>query len=255
MRTALITDASSGIGLELAHVLADEKSDLILVARNKEKLLELAEELKHNNAINVKVIAKDLSKPEEVAALIDEVKNDHIQYLINNAGFGYFGAYHECDWKTTRDMMELNMTTLAHLTHGLLPKMIERGRGKILNVASVAGFLPGPNMAVYYATKAFVLHFSEAIAQELKGSGVTVTALCPGPTQSQFMDVSGMAQSKLVKGRKLPTSKQVAEYGYKVMMRGQHVAVHGWNNFILSVLPRFFPRRLTTWAVSLIQKR
>lgn len=254
MRTALITGASSGIGLELAHVLADEKSDLILVARNKEKLLALAEELKRNNAINVKVIAKDLTKPEEVAALIDEVKNDNIQYLINNAGFGYFGAYHECDWKTTQDMMELNMTTLAHLTHSLLPKMIEKGSGKILNVASVAGFLPGPNMAVYYATKAFVLHFSEAIAQELKGSGVTVTALCPGPTQSQFMDVSGMAQSKLVKGRKLPTSKQVAEYGYKAMMRGQHVAVHGWGNFVLSVLPRLFPRRLTNWVVGLIQK-
>lgn len=254
MRTALITGASSGIGLELAHVLADEKSDLILVARNKEKLLALAEELKRNNAINVKVIAKDLTKPEEVAALIDEVKNDNIQYLINNAGFGYFGAYHECDWKTTQDMMELNMTTLAHLTHSLLPKMIEKGSGKILNVASVAGFLPGPNMAVYYATKAFVLHFSEAIAQELKGYGVTVTALCPGPTQSQFMDVSGMAQSKLVKGRKLPTSKQVAEYGYKAMMRGQHVAVHGWGNFILSVLLRLFPRRLTTWVVGLIQK-
>ena len=224
MRTALITGASSGIGLELAHVLADEKSDLILVARNKEKLLALAEELKRNNAINVKVIAKDLTKPEEVAALIDEVKNDNIQYLINNAGFGYFGAYHDCDWKTTQDMMELNMTTLAHLTHGLLPKMIEKGSGKILNVASVAGFLPGPNMAVYYATKAFVLHFSEAIAQEL------------------------------VKGRKLPTSKQVAEYGYKAMMRGQHVAVHGWGNFVLSVLPRLFPRRLTTWVVGLIQK-
>jgi short-subunit dehydrogenase len=254
MRTALITGASSGIGLELAHVLADEKSDLILVARNKEKLITLAEELKRNNAINVKVIAKDLSKPEDVAALIDEVKNDNIQYLINNAGFGYFGTYHECDWKTTQDMMELNMTTLAHLTHSLLPKMIERGTGKILNVASVAGFLPGPNMAVYYATKAFVLHFSEAIAQELKGTGVTVTALCPGPTESQFMDVSGMAQSKLVKGRKLPTSKQVAEYGFQAMMRGQHVAVHGWDNFILSVLPRLFPRRLTAWVVGLIQK-
>lgn len=255
MRTALITGASSGIGLELAHVLADEKSDLILVARNKEKLLALAEELKHNNDINIKVIAKDLSKPEEVKALIDEVQNENIQYLINNAGFGYFGAYHECDWKTTQDMMELNMTTLAHLTHSLLPKMIERGSGKILNVASVAGFLPGPNMAVYYATKAFVLHFSEAIAQELKGTGVTVTALCPGPTESQFMDVSGMAETKLVKGRKLPTSKQVAEYGYQAMMRGQHIAVHGWGNFILSVLPRLFPRRLTTWVVSLIQKR
>lgn len=255
MRTALITGASSGIGLELAHVLADEKSDLILVARNKEKLLALAEELKRNNDINIKVIAKDLSKPEEVKALIDEVQNENIQYLINNAGFGYFGAYHECDWKTTQDMMELNMTTLAHLTHSLLPKMIERGSGKILNVASVAGFLPGPNMAVYYATKAFVLHFSEAIAQELKGTGVTVTALCPGPTESQFMDVSGMAETKLVKGRKLPTSKQVAEYGYQAMMRGQHIAVHGWGNFILSVLPRLFPRRLTTWVVSLIQKR
>ncbi len=255
MRTALITGASSGIGFELAHVLADEKSDLILVARNKEKLLALAEDLKRNNAINVKVIAKDLSQLSEVKALVEELKNENIHYLINNAGFGYFGAFNQCDWKTTEDMIELNITTLTYLTHAVLPKMLENGSGKILNVASVAGFLPGPNMAVYYATKAYVLHFSEAIAQELKESGVTVTALCPGPTQSQFMDVSGMAQSKLVKGRKLPTSKQVAEYGYKAMMRGQHVAVHGWGNFVLSVLPRLFPRRLTTWVVGLIQKR
>jgi len=254
MKTALITGASSGIGFELAHILADEKSDLILVARNKEKLLALAEDLKMKNAINVKVIAKDLSQLSEVKELVEELKNENIHYLINNAGFGYFGAFNKCQWKTTKDMMELNMTTLTYLTHCFLPKMIENNGGKILNLASVAGFLPGPNMAVYYATKAYVLHFSEAIAQELKGTGVTVTALCPGPTESQFMDVSGMAQSKLVKGRKLPTSKEVAEYGYKAMMRGQHAAVHGWDNYMLSVLPRLFPRRLTTWVVGLIQK-
>lgn len=253
MNTALITGASSGIGLELAHVLANKKSDLILVARNKEKLLALADELKRNHAIQVKVIAKDLSKPAEVNALIDEIKNDNIQYLINNAGFGYFGAFNQCDWKTTEDMIELNITTLAHLTHSLLPKMIERGSGKILNVASVAGFLPGPNMAVYYATKAFVLHFSEAISYELKNTGVTVTALCPGPTESQFMDVSGMGSSKLIKGRKLPTAKSVAEYGFRAMQKGKAIAVPGLGNYIMSILPGISPRKLTTAVVGLLQ--
>ena len=255
MKTTLITGASSGIGFELSHILAGEKSDLILVARNKEKLLAIAEDLKRSNAINVRVIAKDLSQLSEVKALVEELKNEHIHCLINNAGFGYFGAFNECEWDTTEKMIELNMTALTYLTHSFLPKMLENSGGKILNVASVAGFLPGPNMAVYYATKAYVLHFSEAIAQELKGTGVTVTALCPGPTESQFMDVSGMSESKLVKGRKLPTSKEVAEYGYKAMMRGQHIAIHGWGNYMLSVLPRLFPRRLITMVVGIIQQK
>lgn len=254
MKTALITGASSGIGLELAHIFAAHKTNLVLVARNQTQLQLLAQELQQKYDVQVMVCVKDLSKTNQVNELITELNNTPISYLINNAGFGEFGAFNETTWQKNEDQIAVNITTLTHLTHALLPKMVAQKFGKILNVASVAGFLPGPNMAVYYATKAYVLHFSEAIAYELKNTGVTVTALCPGPTASAFMERSGMGASKLIKGRTLPTAKQVAEYGYKAMMRGQHVAVHGWGNFVLAVLPRLFPRRLTTWVVSLIQK-
>lgn len=254
MKTALITGASSGIGLELAHIFAAHKTNLVLVARNQTQLQLLAQELQQKYDVQVMVCVKDLSKTNQVNELITELNNTPISYLINNAGFGEFGAFNETTWQKNEDQIAVNITTLTHLTHALLPKMVAQKFGKILNVASVAGFLPGPNMAVYYATKAYVLHFSEAIAYELKNTGVTVTALCPGPTASAFMERSGMGASKLIKGRTLPTAKSVAEYGYKAMMRGQHVAVHGWGNFVLAVLPRLFPRRLTTWVVSLIQK-
>lgn len=254
MKTALITGASSGIGLELAHIFAAHKTNLVLVARNQAQLQILAQELQQKYDVQVMVCVKDLSKTNQVNELITELNNTQISYLINNAGFGEFGAFNETIWQKNEDQIAVNITTLTHLTHALLAKMVAQKFGKILNVASVAGFLPGPNMAVYYATKAYVLHFSEAIACELKNTGVTVTALCPGPTASAFMERSGMGASKLIKGRTLPTAKQVAEYGYKAMMRGQHVAVHGWGNFVLAILPRLFPRRLTTWVVSLIQK-
>ena len=255
MKTALITGVSSGIGLELAHIFASNNINVILVARSEKTLNELAETLVKKYGIKAQVFVKDLTIEANVKSLFDELANQQIDYLVNNAGFGTFAPFSETKWETSAQMIALNITTLTYLTRLFLPQMIANKSGKILNIASVAAFLPGPYMAVYYATKAYVLHFSEAIAQELKNTGVTVTTLCPGPTESQFMDVSGMAESKLIKGKKLPTSNQVAEYGYDAMMRGQHVAVHGLANYILSLLPRFFPRRITSWMVGLIQKK
>ena len=217
-KTALITGASSGIGLELAKIFAGDKHDLVLVARSGDKLNELATELRKEN-ISVEVIVADLSLPNAAEDLFNAVqqKNIIIQFLVNNAGFGDFGFFTEANWKKTERMINVNITALTHLTHLFLPSMIKNGYGRILNLASTAAFQPGPLMSVYYATKAYVLHFSEAIGNELKDTGVKVTALCPGATESGFQAASNMEESRLVKGRKLPTSKEVAEFGYKAM--------------------------------------
>ena len=255
MKTALITGASSGIGLELAHIFAAHKTNLVLVARNQTQLQLLAQELQQKYNVQVMVCVKDLSKTNQVNELVTELNNTPISYLINNAGFGEFGAFNETTWQKNEDQIAVNITAPTHLTHALLPKMVAQKFGKILNVASVAGFLPGPNMAVYYATKAYVLHFSEAIAYELKNTGVTVTALCPGPTASAFMERSGMGASKLIKGRTLPTAKSVAEYGYAAMQKGKSFAIPGLGNYLMSILPGISPRKLTTAVVGLLQAK
>lgn len=255
MKTALITGASSGIGLELAHIFAANKINLVLVARNQKQLQLLAQELQQKHGVQVMVCVKDLSKITQVTELITELNNTPISYLINNAGFGEFGAFNELAWQKNEDQIAVNITALTYLTHAFLPHMLKQKFGKILNVASVAGFLPGPNMAVYYATKAYVLHFSEAISYELKNTGVTVTALCPGPTASAFMERSGMETSKFINGRKLPTAKSVAQYGYRAMQKGKRVAIPGLGNYIMSILPGISPRQLTTAVVGMLQSK
>jgi uncharacterized protein len=181
MATALITGASSGIGLELAKVFAANKINLVLVARSESKLNELANEVKQQG-VTVNVLAKDLSSYNTAKEIFDWCGQQNIQidYLVNNAGVGDFGFFHESEWKKQEQIINLNITALTYLTHLFLPDMVKRKNGKVLNVASTAAFQPGPTMSVYYATKAFVLHFSEAIANELEKTGVTVTALCPG---------------------------------------------------------------------------
>jgi uncharacterized protein len=243
MQTALITGASSGIGLEMAKIFADNKVNLVLVARSADKLNQLATEL-GSKGITVNVMAKDLSNYNTAKELYDwcSQQNIHIDYLVNNAGFGDFGFFHESDWKKQEQMINLNITTLTYLTRLFLPAMVQKGNGRIMNVASTAAFQPGPTMSVYYATKAYVLHFSEAISNELKNKGVTVTALCPGATESGFQSAAAMEESKLVKGKKLPTSAEVAAYGYKAMMKGKRVAIHGFMNKILANSVRFMPR-------------
>jgi len=257
MATALITGASNGIGLELARVHASKGDDLVLTARNKSKLDELKSELESKHQIKVYTIGKDLALPESARELYDETTRlgIRIDYLINNAGFGDFGMFAERDWEKQHQMIELNITALTQLTKLYLKDMIARGSGKIMNVASTAAFQPGPLMAVYYATKAYVLHFSEAVANEVRNKGVTITALCPGPTESGFQSAASMEESRLFKGKKIPSSKSVAEYGYHAMMKGQAVAIHGIMNNILAFFVRFTPRAILVKVTRMIQSK
>ncbi len=251
--TALITGASSGIGLELARVHAATGGNLVLVARNKIKLDELKTELENKYKASVFIIVKDLSVVNAGQEIYTELQRENIKidYLINNAGFGDFGMFLEADWSTVSQMIQVNITALTQLTKLFLPHMLARKNGHIMNVASTAAFLPGPTMAVYFATKAYVLSFSEAVNNEIKNSGVTITALCPGATESGFQFVANMEESSLVKGKKLPTSKEVAEYGYHAMHKGKSVAIHGFMNYLMVNSVRFAPR---SWVVKLVRK-
>lgn len=257
MKTALITGASSGIGLELARFFAKDKHNLVLVARSEGKLKELAEELQKQYGISVKIISKDLSKINAAQEIYDQLKiqNINIDFLVNNAGFGEFGFFHETAWEKEEMMINLNITALTQFTKLFVKDMVQRKYGKIMNVASTASFQPGPLMAVYYATKSYVLFFSEAIANELQDKGVTVTALCPGPTESGFQAAATLGESKLVKGKKLPSSLEVAKYGYQAMMNGETVAIHGIMNWIMAQSIRFTPRKLATTIVRMMSDK
>ena len=257
MATALITGASNGIGLELAKIHAAKGDQLVLVARNKSKLDELKIELEKTYKISVYTIGKDLSAMNAGQEIFDETSKQqiHIDYLINNAGFGDFGMFVETDWNKEAQMIQLNITALTQLTKLYHKEMVKRGSGKIMNVASTAAFQSGPTMAVYYATKAYVLSFSEAIDNEVRDKGVTVTALCPGATESGFQAAAAMEESNLVKGRKLPTSKEVAEYGYESMMKGRTVAIHGFMNYLLANSVRFIPRAMVVKVTRKLQDK
>lgn len=253
--TALITGSSSGIGLEFARYHASQKGDLVLAARGEKALLALKAELEQQYGVQVRVFALDLAAPGAVQGLYDTLQREGItiDILINNAGFGDFGPFHTSDWAKDHTMLQLNITALTQLTHLFLPGMVQRRRGRILNVASTAAFFPGPLMAVYYATKHYVLAFSEGISEELKGTGVTVTTLCPGPTESGFQAAADLGESKLVKGKKLPTSKEVAIFGYQAMQAGKVVVVHGAANKLQAFLSRFLPRSVARSMVKSAQ--
>jgi uncharacterized protein len=256
-QTALITGASSGIGYELAKQFAANKINVVLVARSLDKLEVLATELRSNYGITVTVLAKDLSNYNTAKEIFDNLQAQQIPitHLVNNAGFGDFGMFAESDWAKQEQMINLNITTLTYLTRLFLPNMIANKFGKVVNVASTAAFQPGPTMSVYYATKAYVLHFSEAISNELENTGVTVTALCPGATHSDFQNKAAMQESKLVKGKKLPTSAEVAAYGFKAMQKGTVVAIHGMANYWLANSIRFTPRALVLKIVRGMQNK
>ena len=247
MAIALITGASSGIGLELARVFAADGVDVILSARSEDKLNALAKEVSDTHGVEAEVIVADLSVAGESQKVYDAVKRNgwDVDYLVNNAGFGVYGLFAETVWQDEADMLEVNVVALSHLTKLFLPDLISKGRGCIMNVASTASFQPGPLMAAYFATKAYVLSFSYAIANELKGTGVTVTALCPGATATGFQSAAGASGSRLFEKRTLPTGADVAKYGYKAMKRGKRVAVHGLINRILAQSNRFAPRSLS----------
>jgi short-subunit dehydrogenase len=255
--TALITGASNGIGLELARVHASKGGDLVLVARNILKLDELKAELETQFKVSVFTIGKDLSAIDSAREVYDETTKQNIQidYLINNAGFGDFGMFVETDWSKELQMINLNITTLTQFTKLYLRDMVKRRSGKIMNVASTAAFQSGPTMAVYYATKAYVLSFSEAVDNEVSDKGVTITTLCPGATESGFQAAAAMEESNLVKGKKLPTSKEVAQYGYGAMMKGKTVAIHGMINYLMANSVRFSPRALVVKMTRKIQDK
>jgi uncharacterized protein len=253
--TALITGASGGIGYALARIHAENGGDLIVVARTKEKLERIKEEFESLYGIRVFFICKDLSQPGIAEKVLGDIRKlgVSVDYLINNAGIGDVGLFAESDWKRQEMMINLNITALVHLTRLLLPDMIERGSGKIMNLASTASFQPGPTMSVYFATKAFVLSFSEALNNEVAGSGITVTALCPGSTDTGFHQVAS-GEGRRYRDRELPPPERIALFGYRAMLKGIPVAVPGFRNRILALLVRFFPRRLVVGAVRKIQE-
>lgn len=255
--TALITGASSGIGLELAKIHASKGGNLVLAARSISKLESLKKVLEESYKVSVHIIQKDLSLPDAGSELYNEIKKQNIQveYLINNAGFGDYGFFHEGDSDKQIKMLNLNIIALTELTRLFLSDMVKRGSGKIMNVASTAAFQAGPLMAVYYASKAYVLSFSEAINEEVRDKGITVTALCPGPTVSGFQEAAGIGENKLFSGRKLPDSRRVAEFGYSAMMKGKAVAIEGCLNKILAFSGRFLPRSIVVKTVKRIQEK
>lgn len=252
MTTALITGASSGIGLELAKIMAADNVNLVLVARSEQTLVAVKNDLVKQHGIDVSIISMDLSKPDAARQVWEATKDQAIDYLINNAGFGDFELFKDAELAKQSDMIQLNVTALTELTHLYLQGMLARKQGRILNVASTAAFQPGPWMAVYYATKAYVLSFSEAISFELRDTGVTVTALCPGATETGFQDAADADDSKLFSDKNLPTAKEVAEYGYAAMLKGDRIAIHGWLNKAMAQSVRFTPRAIVLRMVNAV---
>lgn len=245
MPTALITGASSGLGSDFARILGGMRYELILVARDLDRMKVHADALSRDYGVQCHVIRFDLSQADSAQGLFDtlESKKLQIDVLINNAGSGLWGAFSSSDLDSLRRMLQLNMNTLAELTRLFLPGMIARGGGRILNVASTAAFQPGPLMAAYYASKSFVLHLGEAVAEEVHGTGVTVTTLCPGPTKTEFFERANMGNSRL-KQMVMADSMTCARRGIDAMFQGRILAVDGWMNWILTLSPRLLPRAI-----------
>lgn len=248
--TALITGASSGIGLELAKLHARNGGDLVLVARSQQSLERLQKELQDQHDVQVLIIVKDLSQISAPQEVYDETQNLGIQVdiLINNAGFGGHGKFHERPLSQDEAMIQLNISALTSLTHLYLQDMVQRGKGKVLNVASTAAFMPGPLQAVYYATKSYVLSFSQAIAEELNGTGVTVTALCPGAVKTGFVAAADLGGVEIFDQAK--SAESVAKCGYEAMLKGKLVIIneaklHFLLNWIVPLLPRKLVLRLS----------
>jgi uncharacterized protein len=249
-QTALITGASGGIGYELAKLFARDHHNLVLVARSADKLAQVATELQAHG-VTVKTIALDLASPPAPTFLFDQLKREGIaiDILINNAGFGAFGEFAQMPEEEILGQISLNVAALTELTRLFLPPMIERRSGRVMNVASTAGFQPGPLMAVYYATKAYVISFSEAIANELNNTGVTVTCFCPGATHTGFAQRAGTEKSRLFKQLGAMSAEKVALDGYRALMEGRTLAISGTHNWLVAQSTRFAPRKMVT-AVS-----
>ncbi|OZG72217.1 short-chain dehydrogenase [Hahella sp. CCB-MM4] len=251
-KTALITGASSGIGLALARQFAGEGWNLVLVARRQAQLEHLAKQLKDEFGVNSHCIAIDLSKENSARVLHDEVRfrNLEIDCLVNNAGRGHYGAFIDQPREISEETLYLNITTLTSLCHLFGKEFSNRGNGYILNIASVAAFIPGPGMAIYNATKSYVLSLSRALHAELADDGVTVTASCPGPTESEFFDKAGTDNLKAMEYIKLMPASQVAKEAYRALMKGQSVVVHGVLNKMMTETTRWLPR---SWVAPMVK--
>jgi len=242
-RTALITGASSGIGLELAKCFAQDGYDLILVARSAQTLAQIVDDLQNRFGVPVRAMPKNLALPDSPDEIYAALQKEAIEIdiLVNNAGFGTSGPFAETALQIELQELQLNIVSLTHLTKLFLRDMLERKRGKILNVASIAAFMPGPLMSVYYGTKSYVLSFSEALHSELAGTGIIVTALCPGPTDTNFQSRASTADSKLFKANAMD-AQTVARVGYRGLMNNKRVVIPGMRNRITVLAMRFWPK-------------
>jgi len=255
-QTALVTGGSGGIGLELAKVLAREGFDIVLVARKRDSLEAAAGQLEGKFGVKAHVFAADLRLQDAPQAIFEFLHNENIDIdvLVNNAGIGLGGEFSETELQRELDMIQVNIVALTQLTKLFIPAMIKRQSGRVLNVASTAAFQPGPLMAVYYATKAYVLSFSEALAEELRNSGVTVTALCPGPTHTDFAQSAQMTNSRLFNTFGVADAGDVAKYGFDAMMHGKRLAIPGFRNKIIAQANRIAPRSLSAKLARIAQE-
>ncbi|MCI0414343.1 SDR family oxidoreductase [bacterium] len=256
--TALITGASSGIGLELARLFAKDGIHVVLVARSTEKLQRLATELEDAHSIRAKILPFDLADAGAPDHLFMRTQEESIpvDFLVNNAGFGMRESFEKNDLKQILEMLQVNIVALTHLTKLYVKEMLARKSGKILNVGSTAAYQPGPWMAVYYATKAYVLSFSEALSNELNGTGVTVSALCPGPTRTGFQERAGAKDIQLMKSKmmRVMDAATVAKIGYEGMMKNKRVIIPGFMNRIVATAARIGPRDWSTAIAGSLNK-
>lgn len=250
---ALVTGASSGIGLEFAELLAAESHDLVLVARRIDRLRDIAVRLTSRYGVSVEPISADLADPQATAEISSHLNGRVPDILVNNAGFGFRGAAVQLPVERQAAMIQVNITALAGLVLRIAPGMIARGSGRIINVGSAAGFQPGPFMAAYFATKSFVLSYSEALSEELRGTGVTVTCLAPGPVATEFSDLAGMGATMHFRMGAM-TAEKVARQGLAGARRGQRLVVPGWRNRLGLIAVRFAPRGLVLKIVRWMQK-
>lgn len=252
--TALVTGAASGLGFEFSMLLAQDSCNLILVDIDKDKIQDAKKHIQKRHNIQIKIIVKDLSAINAAQEIFASIRNTPIDILINNAGFGLFGPFYKTNWQREYAMLNLHIYTTTQLTKYILNGMVKRRYGKILNISSMAAFQPGPLMSIYYASKAYILSFSQAIANELKGTGITVTALCPGQTKTSFQEV--VSGSHSINKIKFSTASaiDVAKYGYEAMLKGKAVAIPGAFNRFLAIISRLVPRNIATSIVRKMQE-
>jgi short-subunit dehydrogenase len=257
-KTALITGASSGIGYELARRFARDRTDLVLVARDEARLNQISGELRAGFGVSVSAIQADLSTGSAPTEIYRKTQHASIavDYLVNNAGFGFGGSFLDTDLQRELNMMQVNMVSLVYLTKLYLAGMRERGSGGILNVASTAAFQPGPFMAIYYASKAFVLSFTEGLAEELRGTNLIATALCPGPTATDFARRARIEKTRLMTSRTLTmmSAAEVADIGYRAFLKGKALVIPGYRNKVLAQAIRVSPRALVRRIARLLQE-